>query len=165
MPALSDITLTIGNDYHDGYGITDVEAWIEALPKIHGRVRVKDLTLHFRHFCWNNKVTPEHLAALIGAKFRVSRQLTVFGTDYHWELDMGTFPRNLGMNATPFYRKLYPRVLDTFPQQPGQFECSYKPAKSDYELFGLNENFRWMEIDDAGLLYRKWCEENDIEIR
>lgn len=166
MPAFSNVTLDFGSDYHDGHGITDVKTWTVALAKIYGRVEVKELTLHFRHFCWNNSVTLERIAALIGAKFQVSRQLTIFGTDYHWEMDMGTFPRNLGMNASPFRRELYPRVLSTFPQQPGTFECSYQPAESDFELFGLKEDGSgWMDIDDAGRLYREWCEDNGIEIR
>ena len=162
MPSLGSITLIIGKDLHDLKGYKHAKAFTRAIQEIKSPINTIRLKLQFRNFCFHKGLTPRGFAAAIGSKIKVNHLLEMTGADYHWECDLRAIPRTLFMKIDPLTVGFTPR--DTANQRVGFFGCLYKAAKTDFELLGLDEAGVQLPINDPGVLYEKWCEENGILI-
>ena len=97
-----------------------------ALMGMRNPIKVDNLVLEFRAFCFNETIKPEDLAMAL-SKIKVRKSLIMCGAGYHWdEEDISAVPRALGMVIDSV--NMCPDNEALVDPRPGFFIVKYKPA-------------------------------------
>lgn len=126
-----------------------MQRFAAALEGIRCELKIENLTVYFRDFCWASKNGPEDLIKGL-RRLKVTRRMKMFGADFHWSENLRVIPRALGMN-------IFPQVWSFAPGTEavhfkGFFSCDYLPANKPEEL----EDIEGKAIIDAGHAYREY---------
>ena len=145
IPKLEALTVHLGDDHRGVMAQLNIAKFINDMNSLTQSIRVKHLTLNFKHLTFANHAQMLDFIAVLSA-FMVEDRLTITGYDYHlaeWQRAMVTL---LKMRSQPMSYEMEGRDVD---DQPKPFHAEYVVAEcaNDFDVPG--------DIDDPLSLYEQ----------